>query len=891
MVETNGHRDASTPRASHALTRRRKACYAAVAVVLLIAVAEAVLTLAGVEPGLANEDPFVGFQSKVPLFETGTDEKGNQVFQTARNRRRPFNDQQFTRHKQAGGFRIFCLGGSTTYGRPYRDSTSFVGWLRAFLHAAAPDTDWEVINCGGVSYASYRLAALMEELIAYEPDLFIIYSGHNEFLERRTYAGMIEAHPMMSELQLLLHRSRTVELLRRGISKLGGDSGEAARRQFRLSGEVSALLDSSAGLDLYHRDENFQAQVIAHYRFNLGRMVSLARSVGAETVFVRPAVNIKDFSPFKSQHKDGLAIEVLATWHELFKDAIHAARTGSYESALDLFDRAAVLDDRYAGLHYERGRVLFELGRFDEAKVAFERALAEDVCPLRMLPAMQLVLTDVARQHRVPVVDFAGELQRKCREESGHSLLGKAYFLDHIHPTIETNRLLGRMLLNHLIEGDVVRPATAWNEKASSSVIRAVMESVNERDHALAKSMLGRVLRWAGKDEEAERLIASAVETLPDDAPTLSSYAATLKRRGETDEAVAYYRRALQLEPGLVEASVNLAALLVKKGQFDEAITIYTAILEQQPDDGQTMGRLAVALSESGRIEEGESAFLQALRLDADDPTIHINYGQALIHQDRLVEAVARFQAALRSHPGSVRAWVLKGVALSRMGRIAEAVSHYEEALRLDPKSARAHYNLGVAFLASGDEDRAVPHFRNAIEADSMLVDAYYNLGQALAHLGKFDDARGHLERALLLAPNDPMAYLQLGMVLMADGQYPESVANLRKGILIAPEDVNLHERLAWVLATAPNDGVRNGLEAVQLGESLVAQLESPSARAFDSLAAGYAEVGRFDEACRTIELAIKVAEDGGRSGYVVQLRKRLSQYRRREPFRLPERD
>ncbi|MCH7993034.1 MAG: tetratricopeptide repeat protein [Planctomycetes bacterium] len=612
---------------------------------------------------------------------------------------------------------------------------------------------------------------------------------------------------------------------------------------------------------------------------------------GADVMFVQPPANVKDFSPFKSQHRDGLADEALAKWHELSNDAIHAARTGSYESALDLFDRAAVLDDRYAGLHYERGRVLFELGRFDEAKVAFERALAEDVCPLRMLPAMQQVLTDVAREHRVPVVDFAGELQRKCREESGHSLLGNAYFLDHVHPTIETNRLLGRMLLNHLIEDDVVRPATAWNEKAASSVTRAVMESVNERDHALAKSMLGRVLRWAGKDEEAERLIASAVESLPDDAPTLSSYAASLKRRGKADEAIAYYRRALQIEPGLVEASVNLGALLVKKGQFDEAITIYTAILEQRPDDGRTMGRLAVALSESGRIEEGESAFLQALRLDADDPTIHINYGQALIHQGRLDEAVARFQAALHSHPGAVRAWVLSGVALSRMGRIAEAVSHYEEALRLDPKSAQAHYNLGVAFLSSGDEDRAVPHFRSAIEADSMLVDAYFNLGQALASLGKFDEAKQHLERALLLAPNDPMAYLQLGMVLMVDGQYIESVANLRKGILIAPENVNLRERLAWVLATSPNDGVRDGREAVELGERLVARLEKSSARAFDSLAAAYAEVGQFDDACRTVELAIKVAEEGRRSGYAVQLRERLSQYRRREPFRLRVRD
>jgi hypothetical protein len=79
------------------------------------------------------------------------------------------------------------MGGSTTYGHPYEDPTSFCGWLRELLNAAAPDHRWEVVNAGGISYASYRVALLMEELAGYQPDLFIIYSGHNEFLERRSY--------------------------------------------------------------------------------------------------------------------------------------------------------------------------------------------------------------------------------------------------------------------------------------------------------------------------------------------------------------------------------------------------------------------------------------------------------------------------------------------------------------------------------------------------------------------------------------------------------------------------------------------------------------------------------------------------------------------------------
>jgi len=85
---------------------------------------------------------------------------------------------------------ILCKAvGSATYGRPFFDHTSFPGWLRAFLPRADPTRKWEVINAGAISYASYRIKGLMAELSRFEPDLFIVYTGENEFLERRTYAS------------------------------------------------------------------------------------------------------------------------------------------------------------------------------------------------------------------------------------------------------------------------------------------------------------------------------------------------------------------------------------------------------------------------------------------------------------------------------------------------------------------------------------------------------------------------------------------------------------------------------------------------------------------------------------------------------------------------------
>ncbi len=180
---------------------------------------ELVLALFGLEPILYEEDPYVGFTGNVPLFVAGADPDS---LETSPIKRRLFNDQRFPRAKPSGAFRIFCIGGSTTHGRPYDDRTSFCGWLRELLPAVDASRPWEVINAGGVSYASYRSALLMEELVEYEPDLFIVYSGHNEFLEERTYSGLIAMPEAVRGFAAVLSRFRTFGALRSLLRGLKG---------------------------------------------------------------------------------------------------------------------------------------------------------------------------------------------------------------------------------------------------------------------------------------------------------------------------------------------------------------------------------------------------------------------------------------------------------------------------------------------------------------------------------------------------------------------------------------------------------------------------------------------------------------------------------------------
>ena len=153
---------------------------------LSLGIMEGVLTLGDWGKPDPAEDPFMGFGEVIPLFQLNEDGDAYEIL--AKSRLEWFYPQSFPAKKAENAYRIFCLGGSTVAGRPYTVETALSSWLKLLLEYAQPSRPWEVINCGGVSYASYRLVPILDEILkAYQPDLIILYTGQNEFLEDRTY--------------------------------------------------------------------------------------------------------------------------------------------------------------------------------------------------------------------------------------------------------------------------------------------------------------------------------------------------------------------------------------------------------------------------------------------------------------------------------------------------------------------------------------------------------------------------------------------------------------------------------------------------------------------------------------------------------------------------------
>lgn len=613
-------------RPSFRLSLRKKLLFSALTTVGFFVLLEAALAVWGIQPEADTTDRFVGFSSRLPLFEPATDEDGQEILRTAENKLHWFNYQSFPRTKPPGTKRVFCMGGSTTYGHPYWDSTSFAGWMRQYLAVIDPTVHWEVINAGGISYASYRVAALMEELAGYEPDLFVVYSVHNEFLERRTYASLFERSRLSLAASAWLTHTRVWTATDQLVKQTFGKPTPAdASILDVLPGEVNEELNHTVGPVDYHRDPEWRAKVLLHYEANLGRMVTIARRAGAKIVFITPASNEKNCSPFKSEFARQLSPDLTDRFHELMWRAEDALREKKPESALAELEEARTIDDGYAELHYRLGQVELALGRQDQARRSFRRALNEDVCPLRAVDEIGETVVSVSAETHTPVVDFAAKLRQLCAEWYGSSIFGEEIFLDHVHPTIEVNRSLALWIVEELQKQRIVGGVSVSQLSASGAmqeVHEQVLSQLDRQAEAFALRNLAKVLHWAGKFEEAIPRALDTLDLIPDDPEARYIVASCLRNLGHTAEALEAYELLFADGVGFPRAYLPYGELLAATGQLEQAKAYLLLAVLRNPDSAGTYAVLGTVHMQLGEYQFAKEAFEECLRRIPNDSQI-----------------------------------------------------------------------------------------------------------------------------------------------------------------------------------------------------------------------------------------------------------------------------
>ena len=398
------------------LSRRLKLWFSLVTVmggVLVILLSlEGSLWLLGYQSPVS--DPYESFVARSPLFK-----EADGMMITDIPRSHFFHVQRFPRFKPAGTKRVFVFGGSTTFGyaldNPKQDS--YVNQLGLQLQEKFPGTQFEMINCGGKSYASYRLVDLVEECVEYSPDLVIIMSGHNEFIEARHYKDLIADDSFRNQVW---YRTKTAHLVDHVASWVGEQLGSA---------DKSGLGANPFVTEKYIvRDPNEFRLTFEHYTRNLKRMIEACRAHDTPVILCTCPSNLLDHKPFYTEPPAGMSLEEFERREERAKEL---EMTGRPQQALKMAEEILKDDPDSAFFLFIAGRCHYQLGNMDQARELLMQAKDKDDFPKRTLTNFNERVRELAAEYQLPLFD--GE--KRFLDEAPERLPGEDLFEDDCHPT------------------------------------------------------------------------------------------------------------------------------------------------------------------------------------------------------------------------------------------------------------------------------------------------------------------------------------------------------------------------------------------------------------------------------------------------------------------------
>jgi tetratricopeptide (TPR) repeat protein len=285
--------------------------------------------------------------------------------------------------------------------------------------------------------------------------------------------------------------------------------------------------------------------------------------------------------------------------------------------------------------------------------------------------------------------------------------------------------------------------------------------------------------------------------------------------------------------------------------------------------------------------KDTRTLFGHALEVTSQNALAHQVYGNALLVDGEVAPAIEHLREALRLSPDFPDAHNNLGSALGSQGDYEGAVREFRAALRTQ-ETAESRHNLGFALSRLGRTDEAIPEFQRALELDPRHAPSHAKLGVALGAKGRLAEAEEHLTASLELLPNDPETRRWQAMTLTLQGKVEEGIAAYRKLLELLPDDPDALNNIAWIRATHADPGHRDGAEAVRLAERARDKTPQENAVLLSTLAAAYAEAGRFEEAVRSATRAVELARAQQDGGAVQRYEGQLECYRAGRAFRLP---
>ncbi|MGH0035406.1 MAG: GDSL-type esterase/lipase family protein [Myxococcota bacterium] len=413
---------------------------------LMLAAFEGALRVIGMgDPDASQASRLKYQQIYLPVLAPGERADGTPIYHTI-DSRLPY--QWILRDKPANGLRVFTFGGSATAGLGFSPNVTFARDLERMLERAHPDRHVEVVNLGIVALASRQVKYLVADACRrFEPDLVVVYSGNNEFLEEhaRKYAEADAA--WLSGVQEVAMNTNLYRLVNRAVR---GPPQRPSLAEQDFSQDDLRLTQA----EIIRKVEMSPAEidsVLDDYEENLQEMVDAARAAGVPILFSSVGSNwrYRGRSDLPAGWLDELVgepgLEGPQAWDraaELLEEKLEAAEPGERHEWL--YKRAALAELR---------------GDWASARRDFRASMNEDPHLRRALDAGNERVREVAQRNGAAFVDGVAVLAAAA----DHGIVGFGEFYDYVHFTPKGALVLAARMFEALPETDAVPPPTGFD--------------------------------------------------------------------------------------------------------------------------------------------------------------------------------------------------------------------------------------------------------------------------------------------------------------------------------------------------------------------------------------------------------------------------------------------
>ena len=390
---------------------------------------------------------------------------------------------------------------------------------------------------------------------------------------------------------------------------------------------------------------------------------------------------------------------------------------------------------------------------------------------------------------------------------------------------------------------------------------------------------VGQKFLFAGKNA-MYHCFAEAVPGGTSDSDTASA------KQWHTAARNAGYRRLVYVVASTLVLAGLMACAWRQTSYWQNSETLWTRAATCMPANASLHDRLGSSLATVHKLNAAVAEYRKAIAIDPACASAHNGLGKALAEQGCVAAAIAECQKAIRLKPDYADAHNNLGVILSDSGRTDAAGVRFRVALQIRPDFALAHSNLARILVKQGRNDEAIREYRFAIELDPDGAEAHNDLGAILAKCGQLDAAIAEFRKTLEIKPNLAEVHGNLAVALGEQGKIGDAASHWREVVRLQPDNLRAVNQLAWTMATAPEASLRNGGLATELARWAVQLSRGLEPIPLGTLAAAYAETGRFAEAVTIADRAIALAAARHDAATADALRRQSKLYRMGSPCR-----